>query len=58
MNLNDYITRADQQIAQRKEISSPDKIIAELSLGFWVVLFNKTQKSTCFAGGNVIRLCL
>jgi hypothetical protein len=41
MGLNDYITRADQQIAKRKKISSPDTIIAELSLGFWVALFNK-----------------
>jgi len=39
-NLNKYISQANKQIAGRKEYSSPSKIIAELTLGFWVSLFN------------------
>ena len=38
--LNRYISQANKQIAGRKEYSSPSKIIAELTLGFWVSLFN------------------
>lgn len=40
VNLNRYITQANKQIAGRKEISSPSKIVAELTLGFWVSLLN------------------
>ncbi|MDR2206181.1 MAG: Abi family protein [Flavobacteriaceae bacterium] len=40
MNLNKYISQANKQIAGRKEYASPPKIIAELTLGFWVSLFN------------------
>lgn len=39
-DLHKYITQANKQIANRKEISSPDKIVAELTLGFWVSLLN------------------
>jgi hypothetical protein len=39
-SLNKYISQANKQIAGRKELSSPSKIIAELTLGFWVSLFN------------------
>jgi len=39
-DLNKYITQANKQIANRKEYSSSSKIIAELTLGFWVSLFN------------------
>jgi len=39
-DLNKYITQANKQIAGRKEYSSSSKIIAELTLGFWVSLFN------------------
>jgi len=39
-SLNKYISQANRQIAGRKEYSSPSKIIAELTLGFWVSLFN------------------
>ena len=39
-NLNKYISQANKQIAGRKEYASPSKIIAELTLGFWVSLFN------------------
>jgi len=38
--LNKYIQQANRQIADRNENSSPAKIIAELTLGFWVSLFN------------------
>ncbi|MDR0954650.1 MAG: hypothetical protein LBM20_04620 [Rikenellaceae bacterium] len=36
-----YIEQAKRQIANRKETSSPDKIVAELTLGFWVSLLNR-----------------
>jgi hypothetical protein len=39
-DLNKYITQANKQIAGRKEYTSPSKITAELTLGFWVSLFN------------------
>ncbi|MDR0714418.1 MAG: Abi family protein [Bacteroidales bacterium] len=39
-DLNKYITQANKQIAGRKEYISSSKIIAELTLGFWVSLFN------------------
>jgi hypothetical protein len=39
-DLNKYITQANKQIAGRKEYASPSKITAELTLGFWVSLFN------------------
>ena len=37
-NLNRYITQANKQIAGRHESATPSKIIAELTLGFWVSL--------------------
>ena len=39
-SLNRYITQATKQIAGRHEIATPSKIVAELTLGFWVSLFN------------------
>lgn len=39
-SLNKYISQANKQIAGRKEYITPSKIIAELTLGFWVSLFN------------------
>ncbi|GHT49410.1 hypothetical protein AGMMS49982_02870 [Bacteroidia bacterium] len=39
-NLNRYITQASKQITGRNEHLSPSKITAELTLGFWVSLFN------------------
>ena len=39
-NLNRYITQAIKQIVGRHEVATPSKIIAELTLGFWVSLFN------------------
>lgn len=39
-NLNRYITQAAKQISGRHEQTTPSKIVAELTLGFWVSLFN------------------
>jgi hypothetical protein len=39
-DLNKYITQANKQVAGRKEYTSPSKITAELTMGFWVSLFN------------------
>lgn len=39
-NLNKYITQASKQISGRHEHITPSKIIAELTLGFWVSLLN------------------
>ena len=38
--LNHYITQAIKQISGRHEIITPPKIVAELTLGFWVSLLN------------------
>lgn len=38
--LNKYITQATKQIAGRHEHITPSKIVAELTLGFWVSLLN------------------
>lgn len=38
--LNHYITQANKQITGRHETITPSKIIAELTLGFWVSLLN------------------
>ena len=40
VNLNRYITQATKQITGRHEQATPSKIIAELTLGFWVSLLN------------------
>ena len=39
-NLNHYVTQACKQITGRHESISPSKVIAELTLGFWVSLLN------------------
>lgn len=39
-NLNRYITNAIKQISGRREQITPPKVIAELTLGFWVSLLN------------------
>ncbi|MBQ8867609.1 MAG: Abi family protein [Bacteroidaceae bacterium] len=39
-NLNRYVTQAAKQIAGRHEQITSSKIIAELTLGFWVSLLN------------------
>lgn len=38
--LNHYVTQANKQIAGRHESITPSKVIAELTLGFWVSLLN------------------
>lgn len=38
--LNKYITQANKQISGRHETITPSKIVAELTLGFWVSLLN------------------
>ena len=38
--LNRYITQASKQIAGRHESITPSKVVAELTLGFWVSLLN------------------
>ena len=40
IDLDKYITQANNQIVGRKEYSSSSTIITELTLGFWVSLFN------------------
>ena len=39
-SLNRSITSAQSQITNRNEQISPSKVVAELTLGFWVQLFN------------------
>lgn len=39
-SLNRYITEASQHISARNEQVTPSKIVAELTLGFWVSLLN------------------
>ncbi|MCH5237549.1 MAG: Abi family protein [Muribaculaceae bacterium] len=39
-SLNKYITQASKHISGRHELVTPSKIIAELTLGFWVSLLN------------------
>ena len=39
-NLNKYIELAKNQISNRHETITPPKIVAELTLGFWVSLMN------------------
>ncbi len=38
--LNRYISQANKQIAGRHESITPSKVVAELTLGFWVSLLN------------------
>lgn len=45
-NLNRYITQAAKQISGRNEQITPAKIIAELTLGFWVSLLNSEYEKT------------
>ena len=40
INLNRYVTKATKQIVGRHETITSSKIIAELTLGFWVSLLN------------------
>ena len=45
-NLNKYITEASQHLTSRHEIVTPSKIVAELTLGFWVSLLNSEYERT------------
>jgi hypothetical protein len=45
-SLNRYITEASQHIVARNEQITPSKIIAELTLGFWVSLLNSEYERT------------
>ncbi|MDR2894183.1 MAG: Abi family protein [Alistipes sp.] len=38
--LHNYINQAKKHIDDRKELLSSDRVVAELTLGFWVTLFN------------------
>ena len=44
--LNKYITEAGQHITARHEDITPSKIVAELTLGFWVSLLNSEYERT------------
>lgn len=45
-SLNRYITEASQHITSRQEQITPSKIVAELTLGFWVSLLNSEYERT------------
>ena len=45
-SLNRYITEASQHITARHEQITPSKIVAELTLGFWVSLLNTEYERT------------
>jgi len=49
-SLTSEITVAISHISQRGEIVSPDKIIAELTFGFWVMLLNSEYELTLWKG--------
>jgi hypothetical protein len=55
-DLNKYIAQANKQIAGRKEYTSPSKIIAELTLGFWVSLFK--SNTSVFYGKVCVKFSL
>ena len=43
--LNRYVTQASKQITGRHESITSSRVIAELTLGFWVSLLNKCFSS-------------
>ena len=45
-SLNRYITEAGQHITARHEQITPSKVVAELTLGFWVSLLNSEYERT------------
>ena len=49
-SLTSEITTAIKHISQRGEMVSPDKIIAELTFGFWVTLLNSEYELTLWKG--------
>lgn len=44
------VTIAIKHISQRREMVSPDKIVAELTFGFWVTLLNSEYELTLWKG--------
>lgn len=49
-SLTGEITTAIKHISQRGEMVSPDKIVAELTFGFWVTLLNSEYELTLWKG--------
>ena len=49
-SLTNEVTTAIKHISQRGEMVSPDKIIAELTFGFWVTLLNSEYELTLWKG--------
>lgn len=49
-SLTNEVTTAIKHISQRGEMVSPDKIIAELTFGFWVTLLNSQYELTLWKG--------
>ena len=45
-SLNHYITDASKHITQRGETITPSKVVAELTMGFWVSLLNSEYERT------------
>ena len=45
IHLNRYVSQACKQIAGRHEMITPSKVIAELTLGFWVSLLNSEYEN-------------
>lgn len=57
-DLYGYIEAARAKLRKRKEKATPDKIVAELSFGFWTTLFNKKYMAlTSKALMRVFRRC-
>lgn len=54
-SLTSEVTVAIRHISQRGEMVSPDKIVAELTFGFWVTLLNSEYELTLWKG---LRLAL
>ena len=49
-SLTSEVTVAIRHISQRGEMVSPDKIVAELTFGFWVTLLNSEYELTLWKG--------
>ena len=49
-SLTGEVTTAIKHISQRGEMASPDKIVAELTFGFWVTLLNSEYELTLWKG--------
>ena len=49
-SLTSEVTVAIRHISQRGEMVSPDKVVAELTFGFWVTLLNSEYELTLWKG--------